>query len=135
MGAFLSVSRGSVEPPKFVEVVYRGDSSTDKHAAIVGKGKFNLKQLNSLVTLNYDWFDVFMKVTADMISIMNEACLYDSIDFMIVGKGLNLDIKVCVVSNYALSWSFLSNDEEIRSQPFIRKLNQSTDLLCSSQFR
>ena len=45
MGAFLSVSQGSVEPPKFLEVRYNGDKSTDKHAAIVGKGEFTLIHL------------------------------------------------------------------------------------------
>ena len=45
MGAFLSVSQGSVEPPKFLEVRYNGDKSTDKHAAIVGKGKFTFLHL------------------------------------------------------------------------------------------
>ena len=38
MGAFLSVSRGSEEPLKFVEVEYRGGEPNSPPIAIVGKG-------------------------------------------------------------------------------------------------
>ena len=38
MGSFLSVSRGSDEPLKFLEVHYKGDSSGSDPIAIVGKG-------------------------------------------------------------------------------------------------
>ena len=39
MHAFLSVSRGSVEAPKFLEIDYKGASTADvKPFALVGKG-------------------------------------------------------------------------------------------------
>ncbi|XP_063977725.1 cytosol aminopeptidase-like isoform X2 [Diachasmimorpha longicaudata] len=38
MGSFLSVSRGSAEPPKFVEIHYKGAESTKAPIAFVGKG-------------------------------------------------------------------------------------------------
>lgn len=38
MGAFLGVSRGSDEPPKFVEVEYKGGKEGDSPIALVGKG-------------------------------------------------------------------------------------------------
>ena len=38
MGAFLSVSRGSSEPLKFVEVDYKGGKDGDAPFALVGKG-------------------------------------------------------------------------------------------------
>nr|XP_018906745.1 PREDICTED: cytosol aminopeptidase-like isoform X3 [Bemisia tabaci] len=38
MGAFLSVTRGSNEPPAFLEISYSGGSSNDKPVVLVGKG-------------------------------------------------------------------------------------------------
>jgi len=38
MNTFLAVAQGSVEPPVFLEVKYRGDKSQDKQVALVGKG-------------------------------------------------------------------------------------------------
>lgn len=38
MGSYLSVSKGSEEPPKFVEISYDGAGSGPKHLALVGKG-------------------------------------------------------------------------------------------------
>ena len=38
MAAFLCVSKASTEEPVFLEVQYRGDKSSSKHAALVGKG-------------------------------------------------------------------------------------------------
>lgn len=38
MGLFLSVSAGSSEPPKFLEITYNGDPSSKKPIALVGKG-------------------------------------------------------------------------------------------------
>jgi len=38
MNAFLSVTRGSGEPPVFLELTYKGAGHTDKPLAIVGKG-------------------------------------------------------------------------------------------------
>ncbi|XP_068251148.1 cytosol aminopeptidase-like isoform X2 [Palaemon carinicauda] len=38
MNAFLSVTRGSGEPPVFLELTYRGTNSLEKPLAIVGKG-------------------------------------------------------------------------------------------------
>ncbi|KAK0085323.1 hypothetical protein PV325_005433 [Microctonus aethiopoides] len=38
MGSFLSVSRGSIEPPKFLEIHYKGGSPSDAPIAFVGKG-------------------------------------------------------------------------------------------------
>lgn len=37
MGSFLSVARGSVEPPVFLEIEYKGGQS-DSPLALVGKG-------------------------------------------------------------------------------------------------
>jgi cytosol aminopeptidase len=42
MGAFLSVTRGSEEPPRFLEMNYKGASSDNKPVVLVGKlYKFN----------------------------------------------------------------------------------------------
>ena len=41
MNAFLSVAKGSVEPPIFLEVEYQGGDNS-QHVAIVGKGKTTL---------------------------------------------------------------------------------------------
>ena len=38
MGCYLGVTRGSAEPPKFLEVEYRGGGADDAPLAIVGKG-------------------------------------------------------------------------------------------------
>lgn len=38
MNLFLSVSAGSSEPPKFLEITYNGDPSSKKPIALVGKG-------------------------------------------------------------------------------------------------
>lgn len=38
MGSFLSVSRGSCEPPKFVEIHYKGADDNAQPIAFVGKG-------------------------------------------------------------------------------------------------
>ena len=38
MGSFLSVSNGSDEPPKFLEVEYKGGSEGEAPLAVVGKG-------------------------------------------------------------------------------------------------
>ena len=38
MGAYLSVTRGSDVPPKFVEVEYKGGKEGDAPFALVGKG-------------------------------------------------------------------------------------------------
>ncbi|ORX94250.1 cytosol aminopeptidase [Basidiobolus meristosporus CBS 931.73] len=38
MGAFLSVTRGSAAPPRFVEIHYRGGKENEKPLALVGKG-------------------------------------------------------------------------------------------------
>jgi len=38
MGAFLSVTRGSQEPPVFLELIYRGSRDRERHLALVGKG-------------------------------------------------------------------------------------------------
>lgn len=38
MGSFLSVSRGSIEEPKFVEIHYKGGNPNDAPLAFVGKG-------------------------------------------------------------------------------------------------
>ena len=37
MGAFLSVTRGSNEPPAFLEINYNGGASNDKPVVLVGK--------------------------------------------------------------------------------------------------
>ncbi|XP_069679647.1 cytosol aminopeptidase-like [Periplaneta americana] len=38
MGAFLSVAKGSLEPPAFLEIKYMGDPNNSKPIALVGKG-------------------------------------------------------------------------------------------------
>lgn len=38
MGSFLSVAKGSVQPPKLITLEYRGGSKTGKPVALVGKG-------------------------------------------------------------------------------------------------
>ena len=38
MGSYLSVANGSEEPPKFLEVEYRGGSEGAAPLAVVGKG-------------------------------------------------------------------------------------------------
>lgn len=38
MGSFLSVTNGTKEPAKFVEITYKGEGSDDKCVALVGKG-------------------------------------------------------------------------------------------------
>lgn len=38
MGSFLSVTRGSDEPPKFVELHYDGCPGSEENVALVGKG-------------------------------------------------------------------------------------------------
>lgn len=38
MGSFLSVTNGTKEPAKFVEITYKGEGSDDKCIALVGKG-------------------------------------------------------------------------------------------------
>ena len=38
MGSFLSVTKGSSEPPKFVEIHYNGGQDGDAPLAFVGKG-------------------------------------------------------------------------------------------------
>lgn len=38
MGSFLSVSRGSEEPPKFLEIHYNGGNPADPPVVFVGKG-------------------------------------------------------------------------------------------------
>ncbi|PWA02459.1 hypothetical protein BB558_001389 [Smittium angustum] len=38
MGLFLSVAQGSAQPLKFVEIIYKGNSSQDRPVALVGKG-------------------------------------------------------------------------------------------------
>lgn len=38
MGAFLSVAKGSSEPPLFLEVSYKGGASSEKPIVLVGKG-------------------------------------------------------------------------------------------------
>ena len=38
MGSFLSVTRGSAEPAKFLEIHYKGGLETDPLLALVGKG-------------------------------------------------------------------------------------------------
>lgn len=38
MGSFLSVARGSHEPPKFIILNYKGGKAKDKPVVLVGKG-------------------------------------------------------------------------------------------------
>lgn len=41
MGSFLSVSRGSAEPPKFLEVAYKGASNDQSPVVLVGEFTFS----------------------------------------------------------------------------------------------
>ncbi|XP_076759280.1 cytosol aminopeptidase-like [Xylocopa sonorina] len=54
MGSFLSVSRGSTEPPKFVEVHYRGAGDNSQPIIFVGKG------------VTFDAGGISLKPSADM---------------------------------------------------------------------
>jgi len=38
MGALLGVAKGSAQPPKFIVLQYRGDTTTDRGVGLVGKG-------------------------------------------------------------------------------------------------
>ena len=51
MGAFLAVSKGSVEPPWLLEVKYTGGDPTSQPLALVGKGKNKIWNNPSLLCL------------------------------------------------------------------------------------
>lgn len=40
MGSFLSVTRGSEEPPVFLEMAYKGGNPGDQPVVLVGKDKY-----------------------------------------------------------------------------------------------
>lgn len=56
MNAFLSVTRGSAEPPVFLELTYRGAEYTEKPLAIVGgyhlKDKQHYEKVNVITLVN-----------------------------------------------------------------------------------
>ncbi|XP_076240163.1 cytosol aminopeptidase isoform X2 [Calliopsis andreniformis] len=54
MGSFLSVSNGSLEPPKFVEIHYKGDEGKSQPIVFVGKG------------VTFDAGGISLKPSADM---------------------------------------------------------------------
>lgn len=60
MGALLAVSRGSVEPPRFIEISYRGDHKESAPFVLVGKGitfdsgGLSLKPANVMDEMKYD---------------------------------------------------------------------------------
>ncbi|KAJ3046142.1 hypothetical protein HDV00_003892 [Rhizophlyctis rosea] len=54
MGSFLSVARGSEEPPKFLEIVYRGGKQDETFVGLVGKG------------VTFDTGGISIKPSADM---------------------------------------------------------------------
>uniref|UniRef100_A0A0P4VSA6 Cytosol aminopeptidase n=1 Tax=Scylla olivacea TaxID=85551 RepID=A0A0P4VSA6_SCYOL len=85
MNAFLSVTRGSGEPPVFLELTYRGKSFTDeKPLAIVGKGvTFDTGGISLKPSSNMD------KMRADM---GGAACTVGSI-FIAAALGLPINIK------------------------------------------
>ena len=56
MGAFLSVSRGSEEPLKFVEVEYRGGEPNSPPIAMVGKG-VTFDRYESIKFINLEQLD------------------------------------------------------------------------------
>nr|XP_053636614.1 cytosol aminopeptidase-like [Cherax quadricarinatus] len=84
MNAFLSVSRGSAEPPVFLELIYRGsDLSDDKPLALVGKGvTFDTGGISIKPSANMD------KMRADM---GGAACTLGSI---YIAAALQLPINI-----------------------------------------
>jgi leucyl aminopeptidase len=60
MGAYLAVSQGSEEPPKFIEIKYTPKGKAKKHIAIIGKGVtfdsggLSLKPAGSMETMKDD---------------------------------------------------------------------------------
>jgi aminopeptidase len=60
MGSFLSVARGSEEPLKFVEIIYRGGAKDAKPLALVGKG------------VTFDTGGISLKPSADMASMKGD---------------------------------------------------------------
>ncbi|XP_047500081.1 cytosol aminopeptidase-like isoform X3 [Penaeus chinensis] len=83
MNAFLSVTRGSVEPPVFLELTYRGADYTEKPLAIVGKGvTFDTGGISLKPSANMD------KMRADM---GGAACTIGS---LLVAASLRLPINI-----------------------------------------
>lgn len=60
MGSFLSVAQGSVQPPKFIVMTYKGDPSSSELLALVGKGitfdtgGISLKPPDRMEEMKYD---------------------------------------------------------------------------------
>jgi leucyl aminopeptidase len=60
MGSFLSVARGSEEPPKLIVLTYNGDPKSDEKLALVGKGitfdsgGISLKPSDKMEDMKYD---------------------------------------------------------------------------------
>lgn len=54
MGAFLSVARGALEPPKFIVLEYRRGNQSDKPVVLIGKG------------ITFDTGGISLKPAADM---------------------------------------------------------------------
>ncbi|XP_042872445.1 cytosol aminopeptidase-like isoform X2 [Penaeus japonicus] len=83
MNAFLSVTRGSAEPPVFLELTYRGAEYTEKPLAIVGKGvTFDTGGISLKPSANMD------KMRADM---GGAACTVGS---LMVAASLRLPINI-----------------------------------------
>uniref|UniRef100_A0A2C9KE70 Cytosol aminopeptidase n=1 Tax=Biomphalaria glabrata TaxID=6526 RepID=A0A2C9KE70_BIOGL len=84
MGSFLSVSRGSEEPPKFLEIHYNGGNPADPPVVFVGKG------------VTFDSGGISIKPSGDMDKMRADmggaACVISSI-LAAVKLGLPLNIK------------------------------------------
>lgn len=83
MGSFLSVARGSDEPPKFVEIHYDGLPGTEENVALVGKGvTFDAGGISLKPSSNMD------KMRADM---GGAACVVATI---LAASSLNMKINI-----------------------------------------
>ncbi|KAH9509551.1 bleomycin hydrolase [Bulinus truncatus] len=84
MGSYLSVARGSDEPPKFLEIHYNGGNSADPPVVFVGKG------------VTFDSGGISIKPSGDMDKMRADmggaACVISSI-LAAVKLGLPLNIK------------------------------------------
>lgn len=85
MGAFLSVARGSKEPPQFIEIQYQGAPSSVKPIVLVGKGitfdsgGISLKPAEGMHEMKYD-----MAGAASVLGVM-KACALLKLPLHVIG--------------------------------------------------
>ncbi|PIK33182.1 putative cytosol aminopeptidase-like [Apostichopus japonicus] len=69
MGAFLSVAKGSSEPPLFLEVSYKGGASSEKPIVLVGKGitfdRSKHIQQSIWQQINVFWWNFYQAIPGD----------------------------------------------------------------------